>query len=393
MKASKMLGMEVLMQDMQRPADIAAHMGDDYDRYLGAIVPPIFQNTLFTRKREQHGYSYTRINNPTIEILEKKLAALENAPAARVFASGIAAITATLSSLLQAGDHVLCLKSAYYPVISFLDTEMKKYGVEVTYLESFSSEEIEQNVRPNTKVFYLESPSSNIFKVLPLREIAKRAHECKAVAVIDNTWSTPLYQKPLELGFDYSIHSATKYLGGHSDVLGGVVLGSEEKLNALRNGQRSFWGACMDPFAAWLLIRSLRTLEVRMARHGESALKVAKFLESHPRVKKVFYPGLESDEGHEIAKSQMTGYSGLLSFVPDGDNEAILHMMKSTQVFEEGPSWGGFESIFNTPGLSDNMEMLEFQGIPTGLVRISIGLEDADTIIKDLDRALSAMPE
>lgn len=371
------------------PANICTHLGDDYDRYLGAIVPPMFQNTLFTRKRENHGYSYTRINNPTIEILEKKLAALENAPAARVFSSGIAAITATLSSLLKSGDHVLALRSAYYPVINFLDTEMKKYGVEVTYLECFTPEEIERNLQANTKVFYLESPSSNIFRVLPLRNIASCAQACGAVTVIDNTWATPLYQKPLELGIDYSIHSATKYLGGHSDVLGGVVLGSEERMEMLRNGQRASWGACMDPFAAWLLIRSLRTLEVRMERHSESAGKVADFLKNHARVRKVFYPGLIDDEGHEIAESQMTGYSGLMSFVPDADNETVHRMVKSLEIFEEGPSWGGFESVANTPGLSQNLQQLEFQGIPQGLVRISVGLENVDTIIEDLDRALS----
>lgn len=382
-----------IMKEPRRPADICAHLGDDYDRYLGAIVPPLFQNTLFTRKREAHGYSYSRINNPTIEILEKKLAALEHAPAARVFSSGMAAITATLSSLLQAGDHVLVLRSAYYPVIGFLDTEMKKYGVEATYLEHFTPEEIERNLRPNTKLFYLESPSSNIFRVLPLRDIAACAHACKAVTVIDNTWATPLYQKPLELGIDYSIHSATKYLGGHSDVLGGVVLGSEERMDALRNGQRASWGACMDPFAAWLLIRSLRTLEVRMAKHSASADKIAHFLESHPRVKKVYYPGLMKDEGHAEAEKQMTGYSGLMSFVPDGDREAIQIMVKALDVFEEGPSWGGFESVVNTPGLGANLQLLEFQGIPQGLVRISVGLEDADTLIADLGQALDAMPK
>ena len=211
-----------------RPADICAHLGDDYDRYLGAIVPPLFQNTLFTRKHEEHGYSYSRINNPTIEILEKKLAALEHAPAARVFASGMAAITATLSSLLHSGGHVLALRSAYHPVIGFLDTEMKKYGVEVTYLERFTPEEIERSLRPNTRVFYLESPSSNIFRVLPLREIAAQAHACGAVTVIDNTWATPLYQKPLELGIDYSIHSATySFPSGHTQnavgTLGGIA--------------------------------------------------------------------------------------------------------------------------------------------------------------------------
>ena len=380
------------MTEPFRPADICTHLGDDYDRYLGAIVPPMFQNSLFTRKHESHGYSYSRINNPTIEILEKKLAALEHAPAARVFASGMAAITATLSSLLQAGDHVLALRSAYYPVSVFLNTEMKKYGVEATYLEHFTPEEIEKNLRPNTKVFYLESPSSNIFRVLPLREIAEYAHACGAAAVIDNTWSTPLYQKPLELGFDYSIHSATKYLGGHSDVLGGVVLGGAEQMESLRNNQRSCWGACMDPFSAWLLIRSLRTLELRMARHSESAGRVARFLEQHPRVRRVFYPGLESDEGHAQAEAQMTGYSGLMSFVPDADNDAILSMVKSLDVFEEGPSWGGFESVVNTPGLNPDPEMLRFECIPQGLVRISVGLEDAGTLIEDLDRALSAMP-
>lgn len=380
------------MNEPFRPADICTHLGDDYDRYLGAIVPPMFQNSLFTRKHESHGYSYSRINNPTIEILEKKLAALEHAPAARVFASGMAAITATLSSLLQAGDHVLALRSAYYPVSVFLNTEMKKYGVEATYLEHFTPEEIEKNLRPNTKVFYLESPSSNIFRVLPLREIAEYAHACGAAAVIDNTWSTPLYQKPLELGFDYSIHSATKYLGGHSDVLGGVVLGGAEQMESLRNNQRSCWGACMDPFSAWLLIRSLRTLELRMARHSESAGRVARFLEQHPRVRRVFYPGLESDEGHAQAEAQMTGYSGLMSFVPDAGNDAILSMVKSLDVFEEGPSWGGFESVVNTPGLNPDSEMLRFECIPQGLVRISVGLEDAGTLIEDLDRALSAMP-
>lgn len=380
------------MKEPSCPADICAHLGDDYDRYLGAIVPPLFQNSLFTRKNESHGYSYSRINNPTIEILEKKLAALEHAPAARVFASGMAAITATLSSVLHAGDHVLMLRSAYYPVCAFMNTEMKKYGVEVSYLEHFTLEEIEENLRPNTKVFYLESPSSNIFRVLPLRDIAKRAHECGAVAIIDNTWSTPLYQKPLELGFDYSIHSATKYLGGHSDIIGGVVLGGAEQMESLRNNQRSCWGACMDPFAAWLLTRSLRTLEVRMARHSDSAGRVARFLEQHPRVRKVYYPGLESDAGHAQAETQMTGYSGLMSFIPDGDNQAIYAMVKSLDVFEEGPSWGGFESVVNTPGLNSNLDMLRFECIPQGLVRISIGLEDPETLIADLDRALNAMP-
>jgi cystathionine beta-lyase/cystathionine gamma-synthase len=246
-----------------RPADICAHLGDDYDRYLGAIVPPLFQNTLFTRKHEEHGYSYSRINNPTIEILEKKLAALEHAPAARVFASGMAAITAHI--VLTAALGRPCAGSAQrlpsrHRLFGYRDEKVWRGG---NLLERFTPEEIERSLRPNTRVFYLESPSSNIFRVLPLREIAAQAHACGAVTVIDNTWATPLYQKPLELGIDYSIHFRDQISRGHSDVLGGVVLGSEERMDGLRGGQRASWGACMDPFAAWLLIRSLRTLGVR----------------------------------------------------------------------------------------------------------------------------------
>ncbi|MFV0400466.1 MAG: trans-sulfuration enzyme family protein [Oscillospiraceae bacterium] len=379
------------MKNPEAPADIVAHLGDDYDRYLGAIVPPLFQNTLFTRKKQQHGYTYTRINNSTLEILEKKLAALEHAPAACTFASGMGAISALLASLLKAGDHVLALSSIYYPTADFLKTELAKYGVTTTFLNHFTPEEIRQSLRPETKLFYLESPSSNIFRILPLREIAACARARGAVTVIDNTWASPLYQKPLELGIDFSLHSASKYIGGHSDVVGGVVLGSVDAVNGLRMGQRASWGACMDPFSAWLLIRSLRTLELRMARHSDTGMKVAQFLNGHPRIRRVFYPGLPSFEGHEIANSQMTGFTGLMSFVPDCPPEKITKLVKSLDVFEEGPSWGGFESVANTPGLSTDRSLLDFQGIPKGLVRISVGLEDADTLIADLDRALNAM--
>lgn len=369
-------------------------MGDDYDRYLGAIVPPLFQNTLFTRKHEEHGYSYSRINNPTIEILEKKLAALEHAPAARVFASGMAAITATLSSLLHSGGHVLALRSAYHPVIGFLDTEMKKYGVEVTYLERFTPEEIERSLRPNTRVFYLESPSSNIFRVLPLREIAAQAHGLRrgngdrqylGNAVVPEAAGTG---NRLQHPFRDQISRRPQRRAGRRGAGG-----SEERMDALRGGQRASWGACMDPFGRMgCSSAALRTLEVRMARHSASADKVARFLQEHPRVRSVWYPGLETDEGHTLAQTQMTGYSGLMSFVPDADNEAIHAMVKSLDVFEEGPSWGGFESVVNTPGLNPNREMLQFEGIPQGLVRISVGLEDADTLIEDLDRALNTLP-
>ncbi len=230
------------MNHTEKPSDICAHLGDEYDRYLGAIVPPLFQNSLFTRKRQNHGYAYSRVTNPTIEILEEKLAALEHAQAARVFSSGMGAITATISSLLQSGDHVISLRSAYYPVTEFLQNEMSKFGVESDFLENFSREELEKAVKPNTKLIYFESPSSNIFKILPIQEIVAFAKERGIATAMDNTWATPLYQNPLDLGVDYTIHSATKYLGGHSDVIAGVVAGSKEKMDALRVNERALGG-------------------------------------------------------------------------------------------------------------------------------------------------------
>ncbi len=379
------------MENYEHPEDICAHLGDDYDRYLGAIVPPLFQNSLFTRKRESFGYSYSRINNPTLEILEKKLAALEHAEAARVFSSGMGAITATVSSLLKAGDHAVVLCCAYFPVTQFFQNQMKKFGVEVDFVKHGTIEEFEAAIRPNTTLFYLESPSSNIFRILDLRAISALAKQHGIATIIDNTWATPLYQNPLDLGIDYVVHSATKYLGGHSDLLMGTVMGSQEHLDQIRNGERANWGSVPDPFSAWLLIRSLRTLELRMRRHSENAMAVARLLEGNRKVKKVYYPGLESHEGHDIAVKQMSGFSGLMSFVLDADDDQAMHFVKSLEVFEEGPSWGGFESVMNTPGVNVAPEMREFEGVPQGLIRISVGLESQDLLLSALEKALKEL--
>lgn len=369
-------------------ADICTHLGDDYDRFQGAIVPPLFQNTLFTRKRENFGYQYTRINNPTVEILEQKLAALEQAEAARVFSSGMGAITAVINSLVKQGDHVVLLRSAYFPVSNYLRNEMKKFGVETDLAEDFSEEEMDRLVKENTVLFYLESPSSNIFKILDLKRIADYAKEREIHTVIDNTWATPLYQNPLELGIEYVIHSATKYLGGHSDVVAGAVMGRKADMDRLRNHERADHGACIDPFAAWLLIRSLRTLEVRMERHSKNAALIADFLEKQDKVKKVYYPGLCSHENFKIGQDQMHGYSGLMSFVLDANEERSWRFVKGLRLFEEGPSWGGYESVINTPGLYGDETIWKLEGIVKGLIRISVGLEDPGSLLQDLDEAL-----
>ncbi len=277
------------------------------------------------------------------------------------------------------------------PVKVFLETYMKKFGCEVTFVSGESLEEFEQAIRPNTKIIYLESPLSNIFTLQDLEAISALAKYHGIATIIDNTWATPLYQNPLKYGIDLVVHSASKYMGGHSDILGGVIVGSKDVLDSIMNNERSLFGAVMDPHQSWLLIRSLRTLPVRLKQHQENGMQVAAFLESHPRVSAVYYPGLQSHPQYELGRKQMSGYCGLLSFVPRGDKQQIMKMMKSLQYFEEGPSWGGFESLINSPGLWVNEETSIQSGIPIGLIRISVGLESADSIMGDLDRALNEM--
>ena len=379
------------MNEPMNPSDICMHLGDDYDRYLGAIVPPLFQNTLFTRKTQNHGYRYSRINNPTVDILEAKLAALEHAEAARVFSSGMGAISATLVSLLKAGDHAVVLRCCYNPVCRFFTDVLSRFGVSVTFIEHGTPEEWERAIRPETKLFYFESPASNIFRILDIRAVTALAKAHGITTAIDNTWATPLYQNPIDLGVDYVQHSATKYLGGHSDVTAGVVMGPKAPLDAMLEGERGLFGASLDPFAAWLLIRSLRTLEVRMQRHSENAAAVAELLSRSGKVKRVFYPGLPAHEGYETARKQMRGFSGLMSFVLDVDDERAMAFAKGLPFFQEGPSWGGFESVLNTPGIHADPAVRAFECIPEGLIRISVGLESRESLLDAFEQSLKKL--
>jgi cystathionine gamma-lyase len=368
--------------------DICAHLADDYDRYLGAISPPIFQTSLFTRKRTQHGYTYTRVSNPTVEIAERKIAALEGGERALCFSSGMAAITAALMHVLDKDAHVVCPQSVYAPVRIFLETYMAKFGVETTFVANDDAGAIEQAIRPNTRAIYVETPVSNVFALHDLEAVAAIARPRGIATIADNTWATPLFQQPLRRGIDFVVHSASKYLGRHSDITGGVLIGREEAISRIRDNERVLYGAVMDPHQAWLLIRGLRTLPLRMERHQESAMKIAAFLEAHPLVERVLYPGLASHPQHALAKRQMNGFSGLMSFVPKLDPPRIYAAMKNLRHFEEGPSWGGFESLVNSPGLGLDEEAARRTGIPQGLLRISVGLERAETLIADLDQAL-----
>lgn len=367
--------------------DICAHLGDDSTRYLGAVVPPVFQTSLFAIADNQ-GYIYTRTANPTTEIAERKIAALEQGEEARCFASGMAAISAAVMCVVGKDSHVICPRSAYHPTRVFLGEYLSRFGVETTFVAGTSLAEFEAALRPDTRLIYLESPSSYIYAMQDFQAIASLANSRGIATIVDNTWATPLYQNPLTFGIDVAVHSASKYLGGHSDLIGGAAIGRTAETTEQLQTQRQLYGGVMDPHASWLLLRGMRTLPARMRQHQESAMKLAQFLERHPKVKRVLYPGLPSHPQYELGCKQLSGYSGLLSFSPEGSDEKITEMVRALRTFMLAPSWGGFESLITTPGVGISDEQSAFTGIPKGLLRISVGLEHTDTLLEDLEEAL-----
>lgn len=384
---------------------ILAHYGEERDKHNGAIVPPIYQNTLFAFESWDHidnAFSdpinnniYTRGNNPSVSIVEKKLAKIAGGEKARLFSSGMAAISSAIMSCVKANCHVITLKNIYGPAMNFLDNYLRaKFNVDVTFVSGESVEEIENAIRDNTTLIYLESPSSAIFSMQNLKAIAELAKKHSVKTIVDNTWATPIFQRPLELGIDLEVHSCSKYLGGHSDIIAGVIIGSAKDIDSIYQNEFLLFGAKMAPFEAWLLMRSLRTLPMRMERHQNNALKVAYFLENHPKIKSVNYPGLKSHPQFELGKEQMKGYSGLMSFVIDSEELAdIKNFVNSLEHFSIGVSWGGHESLIHAPAISYLKEMTPEQfkstGLSLGVMRVSIGLEHIDDLIEDLSQALT----
>lgn len=384
---------------------ILAHYGEERDKHNGAIVPPIYQNTLFAFESWDHiddAFSdpinnniYTRGNNPSVSIVEKKLAKIAGGEKARLFSSGMAAISSAIMSCVKANCHVITLKNIYGPAMNFLDNYLRaKFNVDVTFVSGESVEEIENAIRDNTTLIYLESPSSAIFSMQNLKAIAELAKKHSVKTIVDNTWATPIFQRPLELGIDLEVHSCSKYLGGHSDIIAGVIIGSAKDIDSIYQNEFLLFGAKMAPFEAWLLMRSLRTLPMRMERHQNNALKVAYFLENHPKIKSVNYPGLKSHPQFELGKEQMKGYSGLMSFVIDSEELGdIKNFVNSLEHFSIGVSWGGHESLIHAPAISYLKEMTPEQfkstGLSLGVMRVSIGLEHIDDLIEDLSQALT----
>lgn len=374
--------------------DICTHLDDACDKFMGAVVPPVFQNSLFANydySDNPDRYVYTRVSNPTTEIAEKKIAALEKGEAAKCFSSGMGAITAAIMHYIKAGSHVITLSSVYGPAKKFFSEYLARFDVEVTYVAGNNVNEIENAIKDNTDLVYLESPSTFLFVVQDLIEIAKICKKKNIPTVVDNSWSSPIYQNPLEFGIDMVVHSASKFLGGHSDIVGGVVVGRQEDIDQIAKNERELFGAVMSPHDSWLLLRGLRTLPIRMKQHQESTMKVIKYLEKHPSVKHVIYPGIESHPQHQLSKKLMSGYTSLFSIILDGEGDDIMSFGKRLNYFYRGPSWGGFESLISLVGAYAEGEYPTTNEIPKGLVRLHIGLEDPDTLIEDLEQGLAVL--
>ena len=304
------------------------------------------------------------------------------------------AISSSILHYVNCGDHIISIKNVYGPANNFMNVYLKeKCNIETTFVEGKKIEDFENAIRENTKLIYLESPSSAVFSLQNIKQVAALAKKHNIKTIIDNTWATPIFQRPLEMGIDLEVHSCSKYFGGHSDIVAGIVVGKEADVKSIFDREHAFLGAKMSPFEAWLILRSLRTLKIRMMQHQENALAVAKYLNNHPKVKKVMYSGLENFDQYELAKEQMKGFSGLMGFVINSDNlDDIKKFFNSLKCFRIGVSWGGHESLIYAPAISYLKEMPKEQfdamGISLGVMRISVGLEDYNDLIADLDEAL-----
>ncbi len=383
-------------------SDILTHLGENREDYFMAVSPPLIQSSNFAFKTlgdfrqaftdELAHHIYTRGNNPTVAILRQKLAALEGAEDALVFGSGSAAVAATVISLLKAGDHVVCVQKPYSWTFALLSKMLPRFGVTTTFVDGRDISQIEAAIQPTTRLLYLESPNSLTFELQDLSACAQLAKSKGILTCIDNSYCSPIFQQPIAHGIDLVIHSGTKYLNGHSDVVIGVVCGSKALIQQIFNSELMTLGSILGPHDAALVIRGLRTLELRMQRCDQSAQKITAWLEQHPKVEKVVYPGLPSFPQYELARHQMKGCGGLFSvYLKAPDIEAVEAFFEKLNCFLLAVSWGGHESLvlptagfYKIPGRPDSP-------LPWNLLRFYIGLEDPDWLIADLEQALEVL--
>lgn len=369
--------------------NICTHLADEDYRVYGSIVPPMFLNSLFTRKNKETPYSYSRVTNPTVELAEKKITALEGGAWTKCFASGMAAISTAVLANCGCGDQIVCVKNVYSGFKGLVESQIKKFGIVTRYIDGRDLGEFKKAITPSTKIIYLESPASIIFDMVDIQEVCNLAKEHNILVLIDNTWATPVFQNPIKYGVDFVIHSCTKYMGGHSDLIAGSVTGKDCCTEQAILKARTDFGCTIDPHQAWLLTRGLRTLPLRMKQHQENGLKFYQAVMNHPMVAEVFFPGAIDYPQKSLAGKYLKGTSGLLSLLIRGNFDKVHTVLKSLEYFEEGCSWGGFESLYIMLNAND-YDLGCINGDCT-LVRISIGLEDVDTLITDFIGTLNKL--
>ena len=390
-----------MTQGKRRPETAAVRGASDMEKKNGPVAPEIFQTSTFevTDNFEQERVTttdryYTRWGNPTITLAEQTVAAIEGTEGSRAFASGMGAITTTILALLKAGDHIVAQREVYGGVAKFFSQWLPKMGIETTFVDTTEYEQHARAIRPNTKMLYLESPTNPSLRIVDMNKTAALARQHGLISMIDSTFGTPINQRPAEYGMDLVMHSGTKYLSGHADLTCGVVCGRHELMEQIDETRKSL-GNCMDPHAAWLLIRGMKTLAVRVARHNENAQRVAEFLEQHAKVRRVHYPWLKSHPQYALAREQMSGGSGMVTFEVEGTGEDARRVSEAMRLFTLATSLGGVESLVSIPVLTSHAmisaEQRAEMGVTEQMVRLSVGIESVEDQIADLERALEVV--
>ncbi len=379
----------------------AIHAGEPRRKYADSLTTPIIQTSTFTFKNSKHIEDYTRkgkehfeygrYGNPTVKIAEKRLANLEGAEDCVVFSSGMSAITTTILTLVQSGDHIVVTDDSYKKTLEFCRFYLKQFGVECTIVPFGDYKVLEKAIKKNTRFIFSESPTNPYLNIFDLFKIKHIANKHNVLTLIDSTFATPLNQRPIEFGMDLVLQSATKYLGGHNDILAGAVLGKKELIEKIRNLHKSM-GGLIDPHCCYLLLRGLKTFPLRVKKQNEIALKVAEFLENHPRIKKVYYPFLKSHPHYEVAKKQMAGGGGVVTFETKGNLNTAKRFLDALKLCYIGPSLGGVETLITHPALVSYYDCTRKEryelGITDTLFRLAVGIEDVEDIIADLERGL-----
>jgi cystathionine gamma-synthase len=370
----------------------AIHAGQDPDPATGSVIVPIHATSTYAQDGVgglRSGYEYSRTGNPTRTALEECLAALENGRFARAFASGMAATDVFLRAVCRPGDHIVIPDDAYGGTFRLVDKVLRLWGIENTPVALSDVDAVRAACRPNTRVVWCETPTNPMLNIADIAALSGVAHDAGARLVVDNTFASPYLQQPLELGADVVLHSTTKYVGGHSDVIGGALVTSEAELAEQIAFLRNAGGAVPGPFDAWLTLRGLKTLAIRMEQHSDNAERVVEFLTQHPRVTRVYYPGLADHPGHEIAAKQMRRFGGMVSFTVAGGEAAALEVCRRTRLFTLAESLGGVESLIEHPGRMTHASVADsVLEVPSDLIRLSVGIEDADDLVEDLRLAL-----